>query len=145
MVAIGPDEHPILYVHKHWFYFFLPALSILAYIGILWLPYRILNYCNDEFVITDKKIHLSHGIFSKNTVSIPLDKINDIQCSQGFFGRILGFGTIHIQSAANNIGHGFSYIANPENVKAVIENALVNKEDSHDKRLAGYIGDAVRK
>lgn len=145
MVTIGANEHPLLYVHKHWFYFFWPLVSIALVIGYIWLPYRILTYINDEFVITDKKIYLSHGIFSKTSVSIPLDKVNDIQYTQGFFGRILGFGTITIQSAANNLGHGFSYISNPANVKYVIENALETKEDSHDRRLAGYIGDAVRR
>lgn len=89
-------------------------------------------------------MHISHGIFSKESYVIPLDKINNIQVSQGFFGKLLGYGTINIQSAAANLGRGLSCIAHPEVVKATIENAMDEKEDSHDKRLAGYIGDAVR-
>lgn len=144
MASFGTHEEPIFYAHKYWAYYVLPVLTIYFGIGVIWLIYRILTAHNDEFIVTNKKVHISHGIFSKESYVIPLDKINNIQVSQGFFGKLLGYGTINIQSAAANLGRGLSYIAHPEVVKATIENAMDEKEDSHDKRLAGYIGDAVR-
>lgn len=144
MMYFTGKEEPILYAHKHWSYYVIPLLTIGTGIGIIWLLYRIFSALGDELVITNKKVHISHGIFSKQTYAIPLDKINDIQISQGFLGKLLGYGTITIQSAAANLGRGISHIANPELIKATIENALDEKEDSHDRKLAGYIGDAVR-
>lgn len=76
-------------------------------------------------------------------ISYPLDKINNVEYEQGVIARLLGYGTVHVQSASQSYGAGFKLIANPARVKAVIESALENKDEEKNKRLAGYIGEAV--
>lgn len=161
MVDLGKNEHKVLELKKHWFFLFLPAFFVLLSLidaiiddtgaffipimFLLWLIYRVLVYYTDEFVVTNTKIHLSHGILSKNAVSVPLEKVNNISYHQGFFERMVGYGTVTIQSAALSGANGFKYIPDPAKVKSVIENSLEDKHDNQDKRLAGYIGDAVKK
>lgn len=164
MVDLGKNEHKVLELERHWFFFFWPIFWLVIFsivvlsddvndagdflipaIFLLWLVYRVLVYYTDEFLITNTKIHLSHGIISKNAVSVPLDKVNNIIYHQGVIGRMVGYGTVTIQSAALSGAYGFKYIPDPAKVKSVIENSLEDKHDNQDKRLAGYIGDAVKK
>jgi len=58
---------------------------------------------------------------------------------------MLGYGTVYLQSGAMSQGNGFSYIINPDRVKGVIESALEHKQDNRDRRLADYIGDAIKR
>ena len=147
MITLSTYEHELLRVRKHWFFFFWPLFwTIITWFFLSpWLIYRIIIYCTDEFIITDKKFHFSHGIISKAVDSIPLDKVNEIHYDQGIFGRMLGYGTVYLQSGAMSQGNGFSYIINPDRVKGVIESALEHKQDNRDRRLADYIGDAIKR
>lgn len=147
MITLGTHEHELKRVKKHWFFFFWPAMFTFFSRGILipWLIYRILVYITDEFIITDQKIHFSHGIISKKADSIHMDKVNEIHYEQGVFGRMVGYGTMYIQSGAMSAENKFKFIPNPAQVKGIIETAVEKKQDNRDRRLAGYIGDAVRR
>lgn len=145
MVSIGRTEHEVMRVKKHWMFFFWPAvLTFLFWVPAIWLLYRMLIYWTDEFIITNQKVHISRGIISKDAHSIPLQKLNDLNYTQGVIGRFLGYGTVFLGSGNMASTDGFSYIANPARVKAVIEDALENQHDDRNKRLAGYIGDEIR-
>lgn len=147
MITLGARERELKRVRKHWFFFFWPVIFTIFSQGLLlpWLIYRILVYFTDEFIITDQKIHFSRGIISKKAESIPTDKINEVHYNQSVFGRLVGYGTVYIQSGAMSAGNGFTFIPNPGQVKGIIESAVENRQDNRDRRLAGYIGDAVRR
>lgn len=145
MISIGKTEHVVMKVKRHWMFFFWPVvLTLLTGVAIVWLAYRILVCLTDEFVITNQKVHISRGIISKDAHSIPLQKLNDLNYTQGVIGRLLGYGTVFLGSGHDSSTDGFSCIANPARVKAAIEDALEGQHDDRNKRLAGYIGDEIR-
>jgi uncharacterized membrane protein YdbT with pleckstrin-like domain len=146
MMSIGRTEHEIMRIKKHWMFFFWPVvlLPCTGGLSIFWFAYRLIIYWTDEFIITNQKVHISRGIISKDAHSIPLQKLNDLNYTQGVIGRFLGYGTVFLGSGNMASTDGFSYIANPARVKAVIEDALENQHDDRNRRLAGYIGDEIR-
>ena len=61
---------------------------------------------------------VENGIFSFGSVECPLDKINNVACSQSILGRIIGFGNVEIQTAA---GHGATVYINAKHPQLLKE------------------------
>ena len=121
--------------HSWWMFFWPAILTFLLVFPIVWLIYRIIIYATDECVITSQKFNIRTGIFSKQEMSSPLDKINNVYFQQGFIGRIFNYGDIVIQSAANFGGISYTYVSNPAQIKATLDNAIeIYKEEQMRKQ-----------
>ena len=140
MISLGKDEETVYVLKKHWLYFILiPLVNFLLVVlfaasfkapqlilwGLLVLFYRLARYKFDEIVVTNQKFHVRVGLIQKEVASTPLKNINNVTFQQGLFGRIFGYGTINVHSAAGV--SGYSYITNPELSKAAIEQAIANQ------------------
>ena len=73
----------------------LVALGILGLIAIVsWIQWG-----SRTFTITDRRVILDAGVFSRTSKVIALDRVQDISLSQSLLGRILGYGKVEIDSA----------------------------------------------
>ena len=71
--------------------------------------------------VTSKKLVTSHGLISRKTDDMRITKVEGIQVSQGFFGRILGYGTVVFQgTGAGEIT--MKYVPSPVALKKVVGN-----------------------
>ncbi|MBR3498881.1 MAG: PH domain-containing protein [Selenomonadaceae bacterium] len=137
MIQVGPDEQIIIRIKKHWMFFFWPLLACVftcpfifpVFITVPWLLYRLAYYYIEEIVLTNKKFHIRTGLISRQVISTPLSKINNVSYGQSFFERIVDCGTIYVQSANLMGGSGYSYIRYPDRVKAMIEQAMDAREE----------------
>lgn len=140
MMSVSNEERTILVVKKHWAQLLgcgiLLLLSPLTFF-ITAIPafYFTLRYFMDSIVLTNQKFKVKIGVISKNNISTPLDKINNISYSQGLFGRMFGYGKIVVQSAAAAGASGYSCIANPAEVQRAIENAAEQYYIEKAKRI----------
>jgi hypothetical protein len=74
-------------------------LGALGYIGfVLW------DWKNQEWIITTQRVIRAEGVLNKSVSDSNLEKINDARLDQSFFGRIFGFGTLDILTAAEEAG-----------------------------------------
>jgi hypothetical protein len=53
-------------------------------------------------------------------MEIPLEQVNDVRFEQGIFDRIVGAGTLLIQSASTSGTNSFDHIRHPEEVQRTI-------------------------
>ena len=130
MISLGTGEETVYVLKKHWLYFIgVPLIFTLLTGGILlpWLLYRLAVYHFDEIVVTNQKFHIRVGLINKAVASTPLKNINNVTFQQGLFGRIFGYGTVNVHSAALLGMSSYSYICNPELAKASIEQAIANQ------------------
>ena len=146
MISLGKDEETVYVLQKHWLYFIVIPLVIIllgipiggrheeafGYFFVGWLflvspfaVYRLARYQFDEIVVTIQKFHIRIGLINKEVASTPLKNIVNVTFQQGLFGRIFGYGTVHIHSAAGV--SSYSYIMNPELAKAAIEQAIAQE------------------
>ena len=91
-------------------------LGGLAYIGfVLW------DWRNQEWLITTRRVMRAEGVLNKSVTDTSLEKINDARLDQSVFGRIFGFGTLDILTAAEEMGGNtvadFPMIADPVDFK----------------------------
>jgi uncharacterized membrane protein YdbT with pleckstrin-like domain len=78
---------------------FSPFLGLLVgFIGSFLLlgPYAYLYFNSIQYVLTERYVSKSSGVIWKRKRSVPLDKITNIDVSQGPFERMMGFGQIWI-------------------------------------------------
>jgi uncharacterized membrane protein YdbT with pleckstrin-like domain len=91
-------------------------------LGILIIIFTELIRRANTFYITDKRVIREFTFLSRKISSTTYDKIQDIHMTQGITERIIGIGTIHINTAGTTfIGLIFKGISNPISVKRMIE------------------------
>jgi uncharacterized membrane protein YdbT with pleckstrin-like domain len=136
MIDLNKDENVVEKIKRHWMYFFWPVLiSFITYgVGIIWLIYRILRYHMDNIILTNQRFNMKVGVLSIENISTRLDKIQNIYYSQGILGRMLGYGTISIQSAATAGMVVYSYVPNPATVKQAIETCVEDYLNAKQKQ-----------
>jgi membrane protein YdbS with pleckstrin-like domain len=74
----------------------------------------------DEFVVTDRRILHKIGIFAHETRQCPLERIQDVTVDQSFWGRLLGYGDLGIETASERGQILFPTIRDPEALRTAI-------------------------
>ena len=91
----------------------LIALAFLA-MALLVLALRWLRTAPDEFVVTSRRVMRRVGLVSREIEQAPLEKIQDITVQQGGLARLLGYGTVVLETASERGTLIFPEIARPE-------------------------------
>lgn len=91
-------------------------IGAIGYVGfVLW------DWRNQEWLITTRRVIRAEGVLNKSVTDSSLEKINDARLDQSVFGRIFGFGTLDILTAAEEAGGtnmaDFPMIADPVQFK----------------------------
>lgn len=80
------------------------------------LVYKVVaNKCKD-YSVTNQRLYIEEGILAKRKKDIPLQKINDLEVSQGILQRIFGSGNILVLTG-NDKPTRLTNIDNPETFK----------------------------
>ena len=83
------------------------------------------------------------GVFAKKGTEIPLDKINAVHFDQRIFERLLGLGTIKIESAAESGSSTFEDLRKPSAVQNVIYQQADALGDRDAERMGQVAAQAV--
>ena len=128
------NEETILTVKKHWFSLIPPAItSILILVfgnlliggfsfipAILWMIYKIIERKSNIWIVTNLRVIDEFGVFSINSKETHLDKINNVSYRKSFLGRIFGFGSVVIQSAAESGATTHMIVEKPKELRDTI-------------------------
>lgn len=100
---------PSVLVDNLAFYLGLVAVMRFTVLVVLWWVERV--------VITDKRVMLAQGLIVHKIAMIPLSKVTDLTFRRSLRGRILGYGTLVVESAGQDqaLSH-IDYIPMPEEV-----------------------------
>lgn len=140
-----PGEELVLDLRPHWIALFLPTLAtigvvilgfwlisqfdgvvnwvLLAVMAILLIAYpirRLVWWLTSYFVVTSDRLIHREGWIAKHSMEIPLEAINDVRFKQTVFERIIGAGTLVVQSASESGREEFKAIRSPEDVQKTI-------------------------
>jgi uncharacterized membrane protein YdbT with pleckstrin-like domain len=91
------------------------TLFLLAY------PVRkVVDWLTSHFVVTSDRIIHRRGFIAKYSMEVPLEAINDVRFEQGVIDRVIGAGTLVVQSASEAGRQVFDHIRKPEEVQKTI-------------------------
>ena len=100
---------PSVLVDNITFYLALAAVVRFTVLTILWWIERI--------VITDKRVMLAQGFFVHKIAMMPLAKVTDLTFERSLRGRLLGYGTLIVESAGQiQALNRIDYMPRPEEV-----------------------------
>lgn len=98
----------------------LVALAVLV-VGLVFFLFHAWGWWAQDYLITNRRILKVEGIINKRSADSSLEKINDARLEQSIFGRVFGFGTLDILTAAEEMGGStladFPMIADPIDFK----------------------------
>jgi len=130
--SLGEDESVVLDLHPHWKRLIIPALLLPVVAGVtsfavflirsgreqtplrwavvvvalvLLLRFSVwplLVWRATRYVLTTKRIILRSGVFSRSGRDIPLSRVNDVSFRRTFVERLLGCGTLTVESAGEH-------------------------------------------
>ena len=95
------------------------ALAAFALALVLFAA-RAIRARTDEFVVTDRRILHKVGVFAHETRQCPLERIQDVTVDQTFWGRLLGYGDLAIETASERGQILFPTIEHPERLRTAI-------------------------
>jgi uncharacterized membrane protein YdbT with pleckstrin-like domain len=152
-------EELILDRRPHWVALLGPALVAIVGLAVAWwlstlmdsaawLPWvvyvvlllvypvpKVVSWLTSNFAVTSDRVIHREGFIAKRSMEIPLEAINDVRFDQGIIDRMLGAGTLVIQSASEQGRQIFDNIRDPEGVQRTIyQEGERNKERMYQGR-----------
>ena len=106
------------------------ALLILIALG--YMIHAWIDWISTNFVLTTDRCIYREGIIAKRGVEIPLDRVNTVFFNQGVFERMVGAGTLTIESAGE---HGVQTFEDVRNPMAVQQELYQQIEDQRNRRV----------
>lgn len=88
------------------------ALLFLGAAVAAFLVRRVRNAA-DEFVVTNRRVMRKIGIFAREAEHAPIEKIQDVTIDQGVMARLLGYGTVALETASERGRIVFPDISRP--------------------------------
>jgi uncharacterized membrane protein YdbT with pleckstrin-like domain len=130
--SLGDDEEIVLEFHPHWstlvgtiFWavitvvvaavaiFFMPggsaqtlvrliiaAVALVAILVVGLIPF--LRWATTSYTLTNRRFVLRHGILSRSGRDIPIARINDVSFQHNLLQRIMGTGTLTVESGGEH-------------------------------------------
>ena len=97
-----------------WLGLLAAGFVVIALLAFLWRRFRS---SLDEFVVTNRRVIRRVGLWAREIQQAPLEKIQDITIEQGNVGRMLGYGTVILETASEKGMLTFPYLASPESFR----------------------------
>jgi hypothetical protein len=127
--VLGDDEKILYKTRRHLLYLIgmLGVVCGITYVAILFFKikmiflgaiffiwYFFMEWRNNIWVITNKRLIDEWGVFTKSLKETPLEKINNVSYKKDILGMIFNYGTIYVQSAAEDGTTIMKMMPNPE-------------------------------
>ena len=171
-IDLMPGEKMILYSNPHWWYFWKEVAASFGLLGLLLLMvvfddgavndtlkfvagivfvviivatiYAYIGWKTTRFAITDQRVAYQSGFIQRRGVSIPLNRVNNVNFTQSFIARALNNGVVTIESAGETGDSVFENIPDPEKVRTLIFQQVEADEQADSDRNAASLAKAMQ-
>jgi len=101
----------------------MPLGFVLLLVPLIGMTRDFLIWYNRQYIVTNRRVIQTAGVFSKDVVDSSLEKVNDVKLSQSFWGRLFDYGDIEILTASEVGANVFRSIGEPIKFKTAMLNA----------------------
>lgn len=111
-----------------WIKFQVPRLALYAMLTLLFLFVinligKLLDRKTNIWVVTSLRVLDESGVLSRHFVESPMEMINNVSYDQSFLGRLMDYGNVTIQTAAEMGATTYYFLAHPGLLQQTIFNA----------------------
>jgi membrane protein YdbS with pleckstrin-like domain len=75
------------------------AIWAIVMVFVVW---RVADWYFDRFILTNKRVMVVSGIFTRNVAMMPLLRVTDMKYVQSPLGRVLSYGNFELESAGQD-------------------------------------------
>ncbi len=87
---------------QDWEFYGWIAVGVIGGIGVVWLTLApLLRWRTTHFVVTNRRVLVREGVLTRSGIDIPLNRVNSVQFRHTLVERMLGVGTLMIESASD--------------------------------------------
>ncbi|MET8762202.1 PH domain-containing protein [Lentzea sp. NPDC004782] len=165
---LSPSEHVVIHRHPHWKMLIFPvfwllvvvaiatylaglvvdqswatvawiALAVVGVVLIMWLTLApLVRWRTTHFIVTSDRVMAREGVFKRTGLDIPLSRINSVRFEHSLLDRVLGCGTLIIESASDEPLE-FDDIPSVERVHSLLYREVNDNpdDDFHPRTLDG--------
>jgi len=145
MIDNSNDINVVYFARLHWIIFFGPVLGLIislifiyympslqiigllfAAFSFLWIAMTWVTYYFSSLTIKKKQVILRTGIIVRQTIDVPLSKIESIDIRQSLIGSIFGYGVLII-TGTGGTRQLVNYLQRPLTCRRYIEQ-LMNEQ-----------------
>jgi uncharacterized membrane protein YdbT with pleckstrin-like domain len=85
-----------------------------------WLMYPLLRWRTTRYELTTRRMRIRDGIIARNGRDIPLSRVTDVSFRKGLLDRLLGCGTLVVESAGEHGELTLTEIPHVERVQTML-------------------------
>jgi uncharacterized membrane protein YdbT with pleckstrin-like domain len=89
------------------------TLGAIALAGV-WLIVVWIRWQSTSYTLTDQRIKIESGVFSRQSKMIPIDRVQDCTTRQSLVGRILRYGRVEVDAAGAQGAEVLDHLPNPD-------------------------------
>jgi uncharacterized membrane protein YdbT with pleckstrin-like domain len=104
------------------------ALALAGLVAVPALVLALARYVRlsaNRYILTDRRLLRISGVFSRASMDSYLDKINNVEHRQTFWGRLVGYGDVEVDTASETGAEVFPRIGDPVAFKRAIDAATL--------------------
>lgn len=108
-----------------WFF----AATVIFIAGVVVLAW--IKRLDSHYTVTSRRVIVRRGIANRNERSASIDRIQNVNTAQGFYGRILNFGDIEFDTAGSDVGDAdlaLRGINDPHDMRDLLDRELLSRE-----------------
>jgi uncharacterized membrane protein YdbT with pleckstrin-like domain len=101
------------------------VVGAVAVIGVaITLLAGFIRRVTTSYTITDRRLHITRGVISRDVQETRLERVQNVNYSQGLLQRVLQVGDVDFDTAGgDDYGFTFAGVANPEQVTEQVDRA----------------------
>ncbi|MDR2374720.1 MAG: PH domain-containing protein [Bifidobacteriaceae bacterium] len=109
---------------------------------LIWTLAPLVRWACRTDTLTNLRLISREGVFKRTGRDIPMDRVHAVSYEQGLIERVLGAGTLHVQTAAQQSDVALDDVAHVKRRQLQINEQLLNRDfeavspDSADGRAA---------
>jgi membrane protein YdbS with pleckstrin-like domain len=158
-----PSERRVVRVRRHWtiiawdvfeavalfavaemLSYLLPSIAVvqnvvwyLAFLVLLRFAYKMYEWWDEKLVVTDKRFVLITGVFDVKVAMMPLTKVTDLTYERSALGRLLGYGTVVVESAGQiQAFNRIDFLPQPERIYDVVSELVFGDRKAQADRFS---------
>ncbi len=163
--TLKKDEKILVIIRQHWIKLALPVLVwvlllillltlrwfsfstgfLILLVAAIYPAYEYINWKYNLWTVTNMRVVDESGFFSRHSKESPLDKINNVEYDQSIWGRLMGYGDVDIQTAAEMGDDNYNLIHHPKLLKDTITHAQEEYKKIQITSQATQLAEAIAK
>jgi len=116
----------ISWMSQFWYFFWTVLLCWTAIIPVLLILSAIINIVTTELAVTNKKLIGKTGFIRRESIDMPLSKLESVVIDQGIIGRMFGYGRVSIRGVGGN-RVSIPHIKNPLEFRRIVMGLIDQK------------------